>query len=137
MLHEMHTTLIHLHYHAMSARRTSYDGVVFVFAFSSTAMMALLVADRALSLLAKANVLSRQLPYTGKTFLSRQLSYTRSLSLLGAVQRRTTQLVANGRIAQRVSLQRSMLSVRMPGHVLGTSGSLHLIGHYLSLSKSI
>merc|ERR1719443_1865912 len=72
--------------------------------------------DRALSLLAIAHVLSRQLPYTGKTFLSRQLSYTRSLSLLGAVQRRTTQLVANGRIAQRVSLQRSMLSVRMPGH---------------------
>ena len=73
--------------------------------------------------------------YTGKTFLSRQLSYTRSLSLLGAVQRRTTQMVANGRIAQRVSLQRSMLSVRMPGHVLGTSGSLHLIGNYLSSSK--
>ena len=31
MLHEMHTTFIHLHYHAMSVRCTSYDGVVFVF----------------------------------------------------------------------------------------------------------
>ena len=59
--------------------------------------------DRALSLLAKANVLRRQLPYTGKTFLSRQLSYTRSLSLLGAVKRRTTQMVANGRIPQGLS----------------------------------
>ena len=42
--------------------------------------------------------------YTGKTFLSRQLSYTRSLSLLGAVKRRTTQMVANGRFPHRFFL---------------------------------
>merc|ERR1719506_1342520 len=59
--------------------------------------------DRALSLLAKANVLSRQLPYTGKTFLSRQLSYTRSLFLLGAVKRRTMQIAVKRRTMQMVA----------------------------------